>query len=63
MKKALKIFGILIGSLIALVVIAFLIFSVSKGKAAKELYDQLGEEAPKLQVDGKTFRDLKKRNS
>ena len=31
-----------------------------KGKAAKDLYAQLGEEAPKLIVDGKTFRDLNK---
>ena len=60
MKKVLKIFGILIGSLFALVLIAFLIISVSKGKAAKDLYAQLGEEAPNLIMDGRTFRDLNK---
>jgi len=60
MKKAFKIIGIILGSIIALILIVFLVFSGMKGKAAKDLYAQLGEEAPKLIVDGKTFRDLNK---
>jgi beta-glucosidase len=60
MKKVLKILGILIGSLIMLVIIAFLLISASRGKAARELYAQLGEKAPELSVDGNTFRDLNK---
>jgi beta-glucosidase len=60
MKKVLKILGILIGSLIMLVIIAFLLISASRGKAARELYAQVGEKAPELSVDGNTFRDLNK---
>ena len=60
MKKALKIIGIVLGSIIALIVVIVLVFSGMKGKAAKDLYAQLGEEAPKLIVEGKTFRDLNK---
>ena len=60
MKKVLKIFGIVLGSLIAVVVIVILAFSAIKGKAAKELYAQLGEEAPELTIEGLTFRDLNK---
>lgn len=63
MKKALKIIGIILASLIGIIVIAFLVFSAGKGKAAKELYAQLGEEAPELTVDGHTFRDLNKNAS
>ena len=40
MKKALKIIGIVLVSLIALIVIALLVFSAIKGKAAKDLYAQ-----------------------
>jgi beta-glucosidase len=60
MKKVLKILGILIGSLIMLVIIAFLLISASRGKAARELYGPVGEKAPELSVDGNTFRDLNK---
>ena len=63
MKKALKIIGIILGSLIGIIIIVFLVFSAGKGKAAKELYAQLGEEAPELTVDGYTFRDLNKNGS
>lgn len=63
MKKALKIIGIVLGSIAALIVILVLVFSGMKGKAAKDLYAQLGEEAPKLIVDGMTFRDLNKNGS
>ena len=51
------------GSLIGIIVIVFLVFSAGKGKAAKELYAQLGEEAPELTIDGHTFRDLNKNGS
>lgn len=60
MKKVLKITGIVLGSLAALIVLAMLVFSGIKGKAAKDLYSKLGEEAPRLEVDGMTFRDLNK---
>jgi beta-glucosidase len=63
MKKTLKIIGIVLGSLIALIVIALLVFSATKGRTAKELYAQLGEEAPQLSMDGITFRDLNKNGS
>ena len=63
MKKALKIIGIILGSIVALIVIIMLVFSGMKGKAAKDLYSQLGEEAPTLIVDGQTFRDLNKNGS
>ena len=63
MKKALKIIGIILASLIGIIIIIFLVFSAGKGKAAKELYAQLGEEAPELTVDGYTFRDLNKNGS
>jgi len=63
MKKALKIIGIILGSLIGIIVIALLVFSTVKGKDAKELYAQLGDEAPELTVDGHTFRDLNKNGS
>jgi beta-glucosidase len=60
MKKALRITGIILGSLIAVVIITVLVFSALKGKAARDLYAQLGEEAPELTQDGRTFRDLNK---
>jgi len=63
MKKALKIVGIILGSLIGIIIIVFLVFSAGKAKAAKELYAQLGEEAPELTIDGYTFRDLNKNGS
>jgi len=63
MKKALKIIGIILGSIIGILILLVLVFSAVKGKAAKELYAQLGEEAPELTVDGYTFRDLNKNES
>lgn len=63
MIKALKIIGIVLGSLIGIIIIVFLVFSAGKGKAAKELYAQLGEEAPELTIDGYIFRDLNKNGS
>ncbi len=63
MKKVLKILGIVIGSIIIVVLAAFLIFSSSKARKAKKLYAQLGEEAPTLSIDGSTFRDLNKNGS
>ncbi|MCK4881302.1 MAG: glycoside hydrolase family 3 protein, partial [Bacteroidales bacterium] len=63
MKKALKIIGIILGSLVGIIIIIFLVFTAGKGKAAKELYAQLGEEAPQLSEDGHSFRDLNKNGS
>jgi beta-glucosidase len=63
MKKALKIIGIVILSFVGIIIIGFLIFSAGKGKAARELYSRLGEEAPELSVDGHSFRDLNKNGS
>jgi beta-glucosidase len=63
MKKTLKIIGIILGSLIGIIIVIFLVFSAGKGKAAKELYAQLGEEATELTMDGYTFRDLNKNGS
>ena len=60
MKKALKIIGIILGSIILVLLVAFQIFAASKAKQAKNLYAQLGEEAPALIVDGLSFRDLNK---
>ena len=63
MKKALKIIGIILLSLVGIIVIAYAVFTAGKGKAAKELYSQLGEEAPVLMVDGQAYRDLNKNGS
>lgn len=60
MKKTLKIIGIVFLSIVGIVLVAFVVFSAGKGKAAKELYAQLGKEAPQLTVDGQVFRDLNK---
>jgi len=46
MEKALKISGIILGSLIGIIIIIILVFSAGKGMTAKELYAQLGEKAP-----------------
>ncbi|MEA3462799.1 MAG: glycoside hydrolase family 3 N-terminal domain-containing protein, partial [Bacteroidota bacterium] len=63
MKKVLKIIGIFFASLIGVILLLMLVFSAVKGKAAKELYSQLGEVAPELSVNGHTFRDLNKNGS
>jgi len=60
MKKALKIIGIILLSLVVVIFVAFQVFAISKGRQAKKLYVQLGEEAPSLSVDAYTFRDLNK---
>jgi len=60
MKKALKIIGITLLSIIVVIILVFQIFASGKAKQAKELYTQLGEEAPVLNVDGKSYRDLNK---
>jgi len=60
MKKVLKIIGIVLASIIVLILAAFLVFSVSKSSQAKKTYAKLGEEAPVLTEDGKSYRDLNK---
>lgn len=63
MKKGLKIIGIVLLSILGIIIVGFLIFSAGKGRAARELYSRLGEEAPELTVEGFTFRDLNKNGS
>ena len=63
MKKVLKIFGIVLLSLVGIIIIAFTIFSAGKGKSARKLYAQLGKEAPVIIVDGYSFRDLNKNSA
>ena len=60
MKKALKIIGIALLSIVVVIIVVFQVFAAGKAKKAKDLYTQLGEEAPVLNVDGKSYRDLNK---
>ncbi len=60
MKKALKIIGITLLSIIVVIIVVFQIFAAGKAKQAKELYAQLGQEAPMISVDGESYRDLNK---
>jgi beta-glucosidase len=60
MKKVLIVAGITLGSVIVLLIVGFQIFAVSKARQAKNIYAQLGEEAPTMTVDGVSFRDLNK---
>jgi len=60
MKKALKIIGITLISIIVIIILVFQVFAAGKAKQAKELYARLGEEAPVLNVDGESYRDLNK---
>ena len=60
MKKALKIIGITLISIIVVIVVVFQIYAAGKAKNAKELYAQLGQEAPMISVDGESYRDLNK---
>ena len=60
MKKALKIIGITLLSIVVLIIVVFQIFAAGKAKQAKELYAQLGEEVPVISVDGESYRDLNK---
>ena len=60
MKKALKIIGIALLSIVVVIIVVFQVSVSSRAKKAKDLYAQLGEEAPVLNVDGKSYRDLNK---
>ena len=60
MKKFLKVFGIILATIILVVAGGFKLFSVSKSNQANKIYEQLGEEAPVLTIQGKTYRDLNK---
>jgi len=60
MKKALKIIGIVLASIIVIPIVIFKISSTGKANEAKQLYALLGEEAPKITVDGNSYRDLNK---
>jgi beta-glucosidase len=60
MKKLLKISGIFLGVLLLIVVIAgFIGYSQMSSKVADN-YANLGEKAPKLDIEGYQFRDLNK---
>ncbi len=60
MKKALKIIGIALLSIVVVIIVVFQVFAASRAKKAIDLYAKLGEEAPELTVDGKSYRDLNK---
>ncbi|MEN8228192.1 MAG: glycoside hydrolase family 3 N-terminal domain-containing protein [Bacteroidota bacterium] len=60
MKRVLKIAGLIVAGIIVVILLAFTIFSMNMSRKAKDLYALLGEEAPSLTIDGKSFRDLNK---
>ncbi len=67
MKKLLKITGIIVGSLLALMIIivllALMTMSLSGNRSAKKYKALAGQEAPELNIDGLSFRDLNKNGS
>ena len=60
MKKALKIIGITLVSIVVVIIVSFQLYALNKAKKAKDLYAQLGQEATVLTVDGESYRDLNK---
>jgi beta-glucosidase len=67
MKKLLKITGIIAGSFIALMIIIILLtlltMSLSGNRSAKKYKALAGQEAPELNIDGLSSRDLNKNGS
>jgi beta-glucosidase len=67
MKKLLKITGIIVGSFLALVIIIVLLtllsMSLSGNRSAKKYKALAGQEAPELNIDGLSSRDLNKNGS
>jgi beta-glucosidase len=67
MKKLLKITGIIVGSFLALVIIIVLLtlltMSISGNRSAKKYKALAGQEAPELNIDGLSSRDLNKNGS
>lgn len=60
MKKIFKVLGISLGAIIALALIALLVVYVNLSIKSKNNLALLGDEAPMLTIDGKTYRDLNK---
>jgi len=67
MKKLLKITGIIAGSFLALMIIIVLLtlltMSISGNRSAKKYKALAGQEAPELNIDGLSSRDLNKNGS
>lgn len=60
MKKVLKITGIIIGSLVVLLLLTYLFFTIKWHRESSANMDLLGEEAPSITYNGYTYRDLNK---
>ena len=59
-KKIAKILGIIIGSFLILVLITLAVIYINKSSASNDNMALLGDEAPVLEVEGFSFRDLNK---
>jgi len=59
-KRFLKIFGIGLLSLILLLLLSILIFSIKSKRQSSSYLSQLGPEAPTLMINGESYRDLNK---
>ena len=58
--KILKIVGKILGALLGVLIIAFFVIKFNGSRKKNNFLDALGDEAPTLTVQGKTFRDLNK---
>ena len=59
-KRFLKILGIGLLSLILLLLLSILIFSIKSKRQSSSYLSQLGPEAPTLMINGESYRDLNK---
>ena len=59
-KRFLKILGIGLLSLILLLLLSILIFSIKSKRQSSSYFSQLGPEAPTLMINGESYRDLNK---
>jgi len=60
MKKAAKILGFIIATIVGIAVIAYSVMYFNKSSKSSDNMALLGEEAPTLEVNGFRFRDLNK---
>ena len=60
MKRIGKIFVYILSGLLLIIVLVFAFFSIKWEIASSKNMDLLGQEAPKLTIDGYQFRDLNK---
>ena len=60
MKKAAKILGFIIATIVGIAVIAYSVIYFNKSSKSSDNMALLGEEAPTLEVNGFRFRDLNK---